>query len=189
LRWHFASLRKKPANRMSFPLETICPGSPVKRLRSAVEYAGHALPWQLQAPLFFLLFVVVGSVCSIPDETFPSGFTVNQALEDFGVFLLFTALWTGIYAHFRREIDLFWLTAIFVVALFQEEFNIWNRLLQVIGEPLGYVMTSKERQRGDVFMLAAVFGSLLIRFLSRRASRASCASTSPSSFWPSPPSN
>lgn len=129
------------------------------------NYAGHAIPWQLQIPLFLAAFVVTGLICAIPNDTFPHGLLLNDALENFGVFLLFTALWCGIYAHVGREINLFSLVVIFAVALCQEELNIWNWLLRVIGEPLGYVMTSRERQRGDVFMLTLVFASLLLRLV------------------------
>ena len=111
--------------------------SMTRSLQSAIQYAGHALPWQIQIPLFLCIFVAVGTFCSIPSETFPKGFTVNQALEDFGVFLLFTALWAGIYAHFRRDINIFWLVLLFAAALIQEEINIWNKLLFAFGDTFG----------------------------------------------------
>lgn len=136
-----------------------------RSLQGAIQYAGHALPWQIQIPLFLCIFVAVGTFCSIPSETFPSGFTVNQALEDFGVFLLFTALWAGIYAHFRRDINIFWLLALFAAALVQEEINVWNKLLFALGDTFGYEMTSRERQRGDVFMLALIAVTLLVRLV------------------------
>lgn len=125
----------------------------------------HIIPWQLHAPLFLVVFALVSALNSIPSDGSWRDLTLNQVLEDFGVFIFFTALWCGIYCHFRRTVDLTWLLIIFVLAICQEEFNLWNKLWQQICLLFGHEISSSERQRGDVFMMALVFGSLLVRFV------------------------
>ena len=110
------------------------------------------------------MFAVVSVLNSIPSDGSWRDLTLNQVLEDFGVFIFFMALWSGIYCHFRRTVDLTWLLIIFVVAIGQEEFNLWNKLWQQLCLLFGHEISSSERQRGDVFMMALVFGSLLVRF-------------------------
>ncbi len=130
----------------------------------AWSYRSHIIPWQLHAPLFLVMFAVVSVLNSIPSDGSWCDLTLNQVLEDFGVFIFFMALWSGIYCHFRRTVDLTWLLIIFVVAIGQEEFNLWNKLWQQLCLLFGHEISSSERQRGDVFMMALVFGSLLVRF-------------------------
>lgn len=125
----------------------------------------HAIPWQLHAPLFLVLFAIISVLNSIPSDGTWRDLTVNQVLEDFGVYIFFMALWSGIYCHFRKNIDLAWLLTIFVVALCQEEFNLWNKIWQQVCLLFGHAITSSERQRGDVYMVAIVFFSLLARLL------------------------
>lgn len=132
------------------------------------------LSWRQQAGLFCLLFWVVTFLCSLPEETGLKGFTVNQLLEDFGVFLLFTALWSGVHAHFKRSITLPWICLVFAVALWQEEVNLLNKTYQTVNLWFDRVIESDERQRGDVFTLAFVGVSLLLRLIFQRGFK---------SFW------
>ncbi|WP_236054243.1 hypothetical protein [Pseudomonas arcuscaelestis] len=64
----------------------------------------HAIPWQLHAPLFLVLFAIISVLNSIPSDGTWSDLTVNQVFEDFGVYVFFMARWSGIYCHFRKNI-------------------------------------------------------------------------------------
>lgn len=96
-----------------------------------------------------VVFVVVSVLNLIPSDESWRGLTLNQVLEDFGVFIFFMALWCGIYSHFRRTVDLTWHLIIFVVAICQEEFNLWNKLWQQICLLFGHEISSSERQHGE----------------------------------------
>tara|TARA_R110002124_G_scaffold128157_19_gene288714 strand:- start:11004 stop:11981 length:978 start_codon:yes stop_codon:yes gene_type:complete len=123
----------------------------------------NGVTWPVQMLLFCTVFWVVTAICSVPDGTGVDGFTRNQCLEDFGVFLMFLSIWCGFYAHFHRNITLTWLLLLFAIALTQEEYNLFNLIYQAINAAFGRVIDSTERQRGDVIVLALVAISLLIR--------------------------
>lgn len=128
------------------------------------------IPWQLQIPLFLCIYL---AVCMTLTFATPDGeqITFLKALEDLGVYVLFLSLWTGVYAHFRREMTLAWLVVIAAFSLFQEEVNFLNLGYQAICWILGHVPTGEERQRGDVYTLALVFTSLILRFIVQRGFR------------------
>lgn len=125
----------------------------------------NGVTWRMQILLFCTVFWVSTFICSLPRGEGIGGFTLNQMLEDFGVFLLFLSIWTGIFAHFRKSISLPWLCLLLGVALWQEEVNLFNKTYQAINLWFGHEIDSSERQRGDVFILAIVCFSLLARFL------------------------
>lgn len=124
----------------------------------------NSVTWPFQILLFCTVFWVATAICSIPDGEGIGAFTLNQCLEDFGVFLMFLSIWCGIYAHVRRDISLVWLFVLLAVALTQEEYNVFNLLYQAINAIFGREIGSDERQRGDVYVLAFVAVSLLVRF-------------------------
>lgn len=128
------------------------------------------IPWQLQIPVFLFVYL---AVCVTLTFATPDGeqITFLKVLEDLGVYVLFLSLWTGIYAHFRREMTLGWLAAIAAVSLFQEEVNFLNLGYEGICWMVGHVPTGEERQRGDVYTLALVFTSLILRFIAQRGFR------------------
>lgn len=128
------------------------------------------IPWQLQIPLFLLAYLIV---CMTLTFATPDGeeITVLKVLEDLGVYVLFLSLWTGVYAHFRREMTLAWLVGIAAFSLFQEEVNFLNLGYEAISWMVGHVPTGEERQRGDVYTLALVFTSLIGRFIFQRGFR------------------
>lgn len=121
----------------------------------------NQLSWQLQTFLFLGFFLFVTAMCAPRGMDF-AGLTVNQFLEDFGVFSLFLSLWSGVYALFRRNISVPALVAIFGVALFVEEFNLLNRIYFLISTMLGFEVTIEQRQRGDVISVLAVTAILLV---------------------------
>ncbi len=121
--------------------------------------------WPFQILLFCTAFWVITFVCSIPDGKGLEAFTLDQFLEDFGVFLLFLSLWVGVYAHFRKSISVKWLYLLLAVSLFQEELNLLNLGYQAINSLFGREIGASERQRGDVYTFAIVGLTLLIRFL------------------------
>lgn len=150
---------------------------PMKFLRSTASFLSRGngvlesrIPWQLQIPLFLLVYLVA---CVTLTFATPDGekITLLKVLEDLGVYVLFLSLWIGVYAHFRREITLGWLVAIAVFSLFQEEVNFLNLGYEAICWMVGHVPTGEERQRGDVYTLALVFSSLIGRFIVQRGFR------------------
>lgn len=127
-----------------------------------------ALSWRKQVALFTFLFWVATVLCSIPKGFDFNSFTLNQALEDFGVFLLFLAVWCGVYCHFHRTISLMWLLLLLSISLWQEEVNLLNKSYQVMNQWFGIEIGSQERQRGDVYALTAVALTLLGRLIFER---------------------
>ncbi len=128
------------------------------------------IPWQLQVPLFLLVYLVT---CVTLSNATPDGETITflKLLEDLGVYVLFLALWTGVYAHFRRTISLGWLVAIAAMSLIQEEVNFLNMGYEWFATLVGHTVLPAERQRGDVYTLAIVFTSLVGRFVFQRGFR------------------
>lgn len=134
----------------------------------ALKMTGHlnAVTWQRQTLLCCTVFwlATIGSSYPYLDGGL-SVWSLNQCLEDFGVFLLFFGIWCGLYAHFQRNISLPWLLLIMAVAFWQEEINLFNKAYQSINLWFGHEITSAQRQRGDVTVLMVVSLSLLARFL------------------------
>lgn len=125
----------------------------------------NAVTWQTQSLLLCTVFWIVTVACSIPfSEGGIGALTINQCLEDFGVFLLFFAVWCGFFAHFQKNITLPWLLLLLAVSLWQEEINLLNKTYQTINLWFGREIDSSERQRGDVTILMLVSISLLARF-------------------------
>lgn len=128
----------------------------------------NAVTWQMQTLLVCTVFWVATAVCSFPaTDGGWSAWSLNQCLEDFGVFLLFFSIWCGFYAHFQRSISPGWLLLLLAVALWQEEVNLLNKAYQAINLWFGHEITSAERQRGDVAVLMIITLSLLARFWQR----------------------
>ena len=126
----------------------------------------NAVTWQKQTLLCCTVFWLATVICSIPFTDGGLGkWSLNQCLEDFGVFLLFFAIWCGFFAHFSKTISLPWLLLLLAVALWQEEVNLFNKAYQSVNLWLGIEITSAERQRGDVTVLMIISLSLLARFL------------------------
>ncbi|MFL1449381.1 hypothetical protein ACI77O_13370 [Pseudomonas tritici] len=126
----------------------------------------NAVTWQRQSLLCCTVFWLATLASSYPAmEGGLSAWSVNQCLEDFGVFLLFFSIWCGFYAHFERSASLPWLLMIMAVAFWQEEINLFNKIYQSINIWLDIEFTYRERQRGDVTMLMIISLSLLARFL------------------------
>jgi hypothetical protein len=122
-------------------------------------------PWHIQTLFFYLLFLLVTLLCAPRGLDF-AGLTLNQFGEDFGVFALFLALWTGVYAFFRRTISIPELVVILCVALTVEELNLLNRMYVMVNELFDRAVPTAERQRGDVFTILAVAFALLVRSFS-----------------------
>jgi len=128
----------------------------------------NAVTWQFQTLLVCTVFWVATVLCSYPiTEGGWQAWSLNQCLEDFGVFLMFFSMWCGLYAHFRRSITPAWLLLILATALWQEEVNLLNKAYQAINLWFGYEITSPERQRGDVSVLLIITLSLFGRFWQR----------------------
>jgi hypothetical protein len=126
----------------------------------------NAVTWQMQTLLVCTVFWLATAVCSFPaTEGGWDAWSLNQCLEDFGVFLLFFSIWCGVYAHFQRSITPAWLLLLLAVALWQEEVNLFNKAYQAINLWFGHEITSAERQRGDVTILMIVALTLLLRFM------------------------
>ncbi len=125
----------------------------------------NTVTWQMQSLLLCTVFWIVTVASSIPfSEGGIGALTLNQCLEDFGVFLLFFAVWCGLFAHFQKSITLPWLMLLLAVALWQEEVNLLNKTYQTINLWFDREIDSSERQRGDVTVLMLVSLSLLARF-------------------------
>lgn len=125
----------------------------------------NTVTWQMQSLLLCTVFWIVTVASSIPfSEGGIGALTLNQCLEDFGVFLLFFAVWCGLFAPFQKSITLPWLMLLLAVALWQEEVNLLNKTYQTINLWFDREIDSSERQRGDVTVLMLVSLSLLARF-------------------------
>lgn len=125
----------------------------------------NTVTWQMQSLLLCTVFWIATVASSIPfSEGGIGALTLNQCLEDFGVFLLFFAVWCGLFAHIQKSITLPWLMLLLAVALWQEEVNLLNKTYQTINLWFGREIDSSERQRGDVIVLMLVSLSLLVRF-------------------------
>lgn len=128
----------------------------------------NAVTWQKQTLLCCTVFWLATITCSIPfTDGGLSHWSLNQCLEDFGVFLLFFSIWCGFFAHFERNITVPWLLLLLAIALWQEEVNLLNKAYQSINLWFGIEITSAERQRGDVTVLMIVGLSLLARFFQK----------------------
>jgi|TARA_R110001606_G_scaffold398765_2_gene578788 hypothetical protein len=119
--------------------------------------------WWRQILLFCTVFWLITIVCSVPEGQGFESITLDQVLEDFGVFLMFLGIWCGLYAHFQRDISIGALLLLFGAALIQEELNLFNYAYQLVNLVFGREIGSDERQRGDVILLAAVAVTLLLR--------------------------
>lgn len=125
----------------------------------------NTVTWQMQSLLVCTVFWIATAICSFPaSDGGWQAWSLNQCLEDFGVFLLFLSIWCGVFAHFQKTITPAWLLLLLAVALWQEEINLLNKTYQAINLWFGYEITSAERQRGDVTVLMVVCLSLLVRF-------------------------
>lgn len=131
----------------------------------------NSYPWQLQVALFTAVFWVITVMCSVPNGTDIAGLTINQILEDFGVFLLFLGVWAGIYCHFKRNISFLWLILLLAISLWQEEVNLLNKAYQTINLWFDREITSAERQRGDVYTLGFVAVTLAARLIFEKGFR------------------
>lgn len=126
----------------------------------------NAVTWQTQSLLVCTVFWLSTIVCSYPfSDGGWAAWSFDQCLEDFGVFLLFFAIWCGVFAHVKRNITLGWLAVLLATALWQEEVNLLNKAYQTVNLWFGHNIDSSERQRGDVTVLMIVAVSLLARFL------------------------
>lgn len=125
----------------------------------------NSVTWQTQSLLVCTVFWITTIICSYP---FSDGgwdaWSLDQCLEDFGVFLLFFSIWCGLFAHFKRNITLGWLAVLLATAIWQEEVNLLNKAYQAINMWFGHDIDSTERQRGDVTVLMIVALSLIARF-------------------------
>lgn len=131
----------------------------------------NTYPWQLQVALFTVIFWVMTVMCSMPNGTDIAGLTIDQLLEDFGVFLLFLSIWCGVYCQFKRNISLLWLMLLLAISLWQEEVNLLNKVYQTMNLWFDRELITAERQRGDVYTVGLLATFLVARLIFEKGFR------------------